>query len=156
MVYFQAMLNLPLPPLRRVMKNLSKTFLACTLLISISSFAEETTYNCGREYGYKVVLKISQTEETAQNALTATFQAPAIDRTTGTLIRSKNMNFSGSIETIGDTKAYHLQNTADPRHHIFAQIKRPRAKAEVSEIRFGAGDSTREVNRVCRVAKASN
>jgi hypothetical protein len=94
-----------------------KTVFALLLLLSAYSNASTNPVvklNCGPSYGYDVLVEFKKNLGNTEGGFAdyvGRYTGPAVDPTTGTLIRSKKINVKGYNESVdGFGKAYVLMN----------------------------------------------
>jgi len=112
-----------------------KRLIALFVLLGLPSlYAQTFTYDCGLEYGMKVSLKIQSAAKDSFYEYEGTLEAPGVDATNGTLIRSKTTKLQGSAESEDGTRYFQMHDEKSPVHQVFAEIGENGDTVIVSEI----------------------
>ena len=130
-----------------------KTLLLLALLPTFSFASTEARYECGNEAGYPVSLEIKKAKRGSFYELEGTLKAPGKDSITGTFLRSKETKLEGSRDTLDGRKIFQMHDPSDPRHQVYAEIKREGAKARVLELMLNGGNDADENVRHCKVSE---
>jgi hypothetical protein len=137
----------------------AQSYAKVSKVLSDSKLPKKLEFNCGKQAGMDVTLKITHAKANSFMPYTANLQAPGVDKTTGMMIRSKTYKMEGDTDlwktNEGDLPVIHFNEVDNPVHQIILEKKTK--KDDVAEAAYYKDVNNGQAQALsCKVTKASS